>query len=415
LQSRLARREAKVESWKRDETIEICMAVITGVLGLAIGIHHAKDKSKYGWVVRSMGFTVSALTLITPIIFAADFKTMRRAIEKAEPLLEQLDDLANTYRIPGQLKENRDQIQAEFLRICTDFDQLSQELAGEHANSSRGVAASFLRQALPESAVYAQGGVASLPDWTKVSQSRDSLGALFVGRSLSSNLSDSRKNSYNDAIARAAVFFAGTGPAKVVRLATIVRQLATVTNTWIVYDQATKQYQYITQIHVSDGIRDIPAPSSPDARAAHLIIESNRDLRPTDTLRSHLDLPGGLHGPVSCIEVDLQEITDANHYRRIRVENDAARLEDVKSGSLALGCHQAMFLGVPVEGVHYSESSLEFEVKLPTDLSPGTYTVEHVATYPIKDDPWMTQDFWGAFLTVAPQTFVVLPGAAISN
>jgi hypothetical protein len=126
-------------------------------------------------------------------------------------------------------------------------------------------------------------------------------------------------------------------------------------------------------------------------------------------------LPGGLHGPVSCIEVDLQEITDANHYRRIRVENDAARLEDVKSGSLALGCHQAMFLGVPVEGVHYSESSLEFEVKLPTDLSPGTYTVEHVATYPIKDDPWMTQDFWGAFLTVAPQTFVVLPGAAISN
>jgi hypothetical protein len=267
MNTRLSHREHKIKSWQERQVVEIGFAIVTGLLGLAIGLNQRNNPQGRGWLVPAMGFTVSALTLISPIIFTADSRTIGRARERAEPILEKLHDLSSTYAVPGQKDENKALIQADFLKSCGDFDKISLELLGEPpANQQEPNKAEILDPLFSESTVHAQSSSLpnkSVPDWISTNTSKDPSGTFFVGTSDGKSLSEAQTSSLDDAMKKASLSLSGNDSSKAAALLPILSRIATVTNTSLSYDETSGTYTYYVRIHVNNDIRSIPLGVSP--------------------------------------------------------------------------------------------------------------------------------------------------------
>jgi hypothetical protein len=270
MQRALDARIMAVQDWQFQERAAQILAVVTAALGVLVGAvslkvdGKPKDSSesspKYSaWpvhAVRWMSITVGVITAITPFLFLADFRTLRKSISRANPIVESMANALDNYQIPDLLEQDRHEIQIDFYASVGRFDLLAQELTDQRTAAPTNTAAALERLLPRQISVHAQS-TNEAPAWTKSEQTRDSTGVLFVGYGAAASLIVAESYSYQEAISRAASYFAGKDPSKANQLASIAAQFATKTNTWFSYDKVNSQYGYYTQIRVSNEIKNI--------------------------------------------------------------------------------------------------------------------------------------------------------------
>ena len=131
LEMRLLPVEAKIDGWKRAEITQICCAIAVGLAGVAIGALQTADRPSLKGFTIVLGLIVSAITIVTHIIYNADYQAYRRAIDEADPIIEDLEVYLTTYKAPGQTDDNLYRENLEFIDKCTKFDDISKRIAGE--------------------------------------------------------------------------------------------------------------------------------------------------------------------------------------------------------------------------------------------------------------------------------------------
>jgi hypothetical protein len=284
-----------VQDWQSQERYARILSGVTAALGFLVGLISLKiegkssadsnssessPKSSALWVysVRAMSISVGVITVVTPFLFLADFRTLRRSVARANPIVESMANALDNYQIPDLQEQDRHDIQIDFYESVGRFDSLAQELTDQRTATPVNTAAALERLFPRLISVHAQGANEA-PAWTKSEPTKDSTGVSFVGYGSATSLIGAESYSYQAAISKAASYFAGKDPSKTNQLASIAAQLATKTNTWFSYDKANSQYGYYTQIRVSNEIKNISLTP-----AAHK----------------------GLFGPISSFDISIQ-------------------------------------------------------------------------------------------------------------
>jgi hypothetical protein len=173
MQKRLDRQVEAVGNWGSEATQEIWLAIVVGVLGLAIGALQPTNIAKLAAAV--IGPVVSAITLFTNLFYPADYRTLQRSVAEATPIIEDLQETLSTFD-PNQTPENQLAIEADFKSKCGKIDQIAERLLNGQANDSQ-VKESWAP--FKTRVVYAQSD--SHPAWTASRQQSDKISTYFVG------------------------------------------------------------------------------------------------------------------------------------------------------------------------------------------------------------------------------------------
>lgn len=265
MESIVAAREVKVASWRQDIKIEVTLAILVGLIGLAIGSLQTTEKP---WVKRTtvgLGLFISALTLCTHTIFTADYPVLRRAVESSDPVLEELHQDIVLYRQVSETRGNTTEIFNSFIDTQRRFNEIARDVVGEAVGAeapSQTAANASLFQGSFSSVVHAQSSQ-GLPAWTGTNGSNDSSASYFVGMSDNASLDAAKSASYDNAVYNGvkAVLAAKKGvasPAALTQTNSLVRNAATVTNTWLTYNSGSRSYRCYTRIRLPQGLSRVP-------------------------------------------------------------------------------------------------------------------------------------------------------------
>ena len=261
MKHRVDTRVKLVKGWESQGAQQVVLSIAVGLLGLAVGALQAPKKT---WARTSsvvLGLTVSAITICTKTLYPADFQTLRRAVDQANPIIERLSDIPDDYDLATA--ENKVNLQAEFEASCAKIDDISHRLLGS-STSPPGKAFLADPSLFDTERVLAQsqGGSQTAPAWTTMLPYTDNTGTYYVGvgRDASLNVAKtlSLKTAYSSVanwVQHSQNYPQGTPPST--KLISIVEQDSQVANTWFVVDKSSGIWTYYSLVKVPSGFASL--------------------------------------------------------------------------------------------------------------------------------------------------------------
>jgi hypothetical protein len=163
MQERLARREAAVSGWSRQASEQLYLSIAVGLLGLIVALLQGPSKNWTKGLAVTLGFLISAITLLSNRIYPADYKTLLRSVEEAKPILEDLEGTVEEFD-PLQTTQNQKGIEDEFKIKCGKIDLIGKNILGVEPEQQKTTTGSsglnstgvVFAQAKPQAPVWTQ-------------------------------------------------------------------------------------------------------------------------------------------------------------------------------------------------------------------------------------------------------------------
>lgn len=271
MQHRVEKRQALVNDWASQAAQQVVLSIAVGILGLAVSALQKPSESWARALTVGLGLAVSAITLCTKMLYPADFQTLRRAVDQANPIVERLAEMQD--QLDSVSGENKVALEAEFETTCVKIDDISHRLLGTEtqsdANGPRAVG-TFLFSDV----VHAQSKTSgqTRPSWTSKAPYSDGGGSYFVGIGRDSSLAVAKSLSLKSAYFSAANWIQLSQPNQQPedpspQLIELVQQESQTTDTWFSVEGESQIWVYYSRIRIPSGFRllDVGAiDSKPD-------------------------------------------------------------------------------------------------------------------------------------------------------
>lgn len=236
-----------VSAWMIKSDILMAMTVLVGVLGAALIALQKLEAKKCKTAVIAVGFVITALTMVTNVVFPVDYRTLRQNALKAKHIIMK----AEHHLAVLQTEKNPDNQRLLVQQIA--------ELMGE-VNELE--VKTELAQNFPEiipTAYAGDEGFDPKPSWVSTPPKEDAISYFFIGVSENPLLATARVESQNDAIEKAMRQFTQSGQQSMAQQVKTdidsardyVRQMSSVKKSYLEYDSAAKRYRFFTLLELN--------------------------------------------------------------------------------------------------------------------------------------------------------------------
>lgn len=239
-----------IAKWDRDAGIQIGVVIAIVVFGALIAVFQKSSQPWCKWTTVVLGLCTSVLTGVSAKVFSADYRSYQDAVIEGRAVLKKLELINASFLMNPPTPQDLVIFKKDFNDRIDEFNNISRRLEGSRrsdvapSNTTAPETKSTLIQLLRP--VYAQA-VSEGPSWVQKLPS-DGRDIYFRGQSSQASLSKAKADSLDDAIKRAS---AALTPSEVYIDSTFVRDMATVQDTFFVFDKQSSNYTYYTLLRIS--------------------------------------------------------------------------------------------------------------------------------------------------------------------